>query len=202
MHSEVVKSNFALSSSCQLTSVQETSSVAEVENFQNLWQISRVSLRSYLACHLPNSSLIDDCLQEIAVLAWRKAPKSRGGDEFLAYCMGCAKRVRKASIRKSRSGSMLFLAPDVASSLAETVAEIAQHADFENDRLNALRECVGALDDRQREILEARYGGSSPDQMKTVAYNRNQSLPSLYKQIERLRDSLRSCVERKTLSGS
>lgn len=169
-----------------------------MEGFETHWQLARVSIRAYFYAHLSNPSLVEDCLQEVAILAWKKAPKDRGPEEFLAYCLGCAKRVYKTCLRKHRGGQLQFLDPELAHGLADLVVDHAPPPEQQSARLDALRECVAGLDPRQRELLEARYHGRSMELMKKAADEWNRSLTTLYKQLERLREALRACVEKKT----
>lgn len=176
--------------------VEDSRSRFDSDHFQRLWSTARVPLASFLACFLPQRSMVEDCLQEVALLAWQKAPKDRGKDEFWAYCMGCARLVSKGAIRKQRIGRLHFLAPDVAISLAENVSQLSV-ADEEGDqRIQALRKCVESLDPVQRELLVARYSSSGVDALKHEAQKRSRSLESVYKQLERLRTALRGCVEK------
>jgi RNA polymerase sigma factor (sigma-70 family) len=170
--------------------------LAEADRFQSLWSAARVSLGSYLACFVPHRAMIEDCLQEVAVLAWQKAPKERGPDEFLAYCMGCAKRVAKVAIRKQRIGRLQFLEPDVAQSLADAITEQGPSMAESDQRLVALRHCLDQLDPAQREILDARYNRAESDSLKHEAERRRRTLDSIYKQLERIRTALRNCVTR------
>ena len=169
----------------------------DAKHFQSLWSSSRVSLGAYLSCLLPNRSMIDDCMQEVALLAWQKGPKERGPDEFLAYCMGCAKRVAKVAIRKQRIGRLEFLSPDVAQSLAESVASLSVPGNEADQRLLALRSCLESLDAKQRGILDARYNRQGLDSLKLEASKNQRSMDSIYKQLERIRTSLRNCVSKK-----
>lgn len=165
--------------------------------FQRLWADSRVAVSSYLASLVPYRAMVEDCLQEVALLSWQKGPKDRGQEEFLAYCMGCARLVAKGAIRKQRIGKLHFLAPDVALSLAEATAEQHVKTEESDRRIPALRECVAALDGAQREILEARYSRNHADTLKSKADALKRSPGSIYKQLERIRTSLRDCVRRK-----
>lgn len=177
-------------------SAADRANLAEADRFQSLWLTARVSIGSYLACFLPQRAMVEDCLQEIALIAWQKAPKERGADEFLAYCMGCAKRVSKSAIRKQRIGKLQFVDPDVAQSLADALSSGVPSATESDHRLQALRECLDQLAPDQRQLLDARYNREESDSLKVEADRRKRSLVSIYKQLERIRTALRNCVSR------
>ncbi len=153
------------------------------------------ALRTYLSTLLPQGSLVEDCLQEVAAVAWKKAPKDKTQRDFLAYCLACAKRIDLASIQKNKLGRLHLLAPDVALALTDTVRRQEEEQAEPDQRIPALRQCLDGLDPRQRRLLEARYGDGGRG-VGEEAKRLERSLDCLYKQLERLRSALRACVAR------
>lgn len=183
------------------TGIEQTGMVAQgaesMEAFTRFWDASRVSIRAYLSSMLPNPSLVDDCLQEVAIVGWKKAPKDKTQEDFLAYCLACARRIAKSSMRKNKINRLALLAPDVVVAMADTIRQReAEDSSGAEERLRALRACMEKLDAGQRELLESRYSDSGIT-VGERAVRSGQSADKLYKQLERLRTALRSCVSRK-----
>ncbi|MFD0894303.1 hypothetical protein KBB96_09830 [Luteolibacter ambystomatis] len=165
--------------------------------FNRCWEDCRVSFRAYLSSFVPDPTLVEDCLQELAIVAWQKSPLDRGHQDFLAYGLACAWRIGQAAIRRNKIGRMQLLAPDVMAALADTVRGREQASEPAGGRLAALRSCLASLDDKQRQLLEARYSGDEGAVLKDEARRLGRSPDSLYKQLERLRIALRDCISKR-----
>lgn len=167
--------------------------LAKLHAFSDHWMACQVSVRAYLASRLYDRSLLEDCVQEVALVAWKKAPLEAGRRAFLGHCLACARLIGMAAARKQGKSPLQFLPPDVAESLAETVAR----QDLEEDpaeRLAALRSCLTKLDETQRRLLAMRYAPEGTPRLKDEAKRLGKSLDALYKKLERLRMLLRDCV--------
>lgn len=168
-----------------------------LEPFSRQWLRVQLSLRSYLTSLLFERAAVDDCLQEVALLAWRKGPKDLDDRAFLAWCIACAKRVGANEIRRKTRSRLRLLPPDLMDALADAVAEAELQEPTEAPtRLAALRTCLERLDPRQRRLLEIRYASKKPADLKKQAGLLGRSMDAIYKRLERLRAVLRACVEK------
>jgi RNA polymerase sigma factor (sigma-70 family) len=159
------------------------------------WANCQRSVRAYLGSFLSDRSLIDDCVQEVAVIAWKKGPTDEGDSAFLGHVLATARLVALAAIRKNQNSRLQAFSPEVAVALAEKVAAQEQaEQDSANQRLTALRQCLGKLEPEPRALLEARYFSEGGERVKAEAQRLGKSLDALYKKLERLRDLLRACV--------
>ncbi|MCW1922497.1 hypothetical protein OKA05_08015 [Luteolibacter arcticus] len=168
-----------------------------VRRFSEYWQQSHRSVRAYLASFVPDGSLLDDCVQEVALVAWRKGPLDDGDQAFLHHALACARHIGMAARRKFHGSRLQLLAPDVAQSLADAVAAQERPASTEpTDRVEALRHCIGRLSADQQALIRLRYGDESPSELSKEAQRAGKTLETLYKRLERLRALLRDCVTR------
>jgi DNA-directed RNA polymerase specialized sigma24 family protein len=139
--------------------------------------------------------MLDDCVQEVAVIAWKKGPMDEGDSAFLGHVLATARLIGLAAIRKKQDSRLQALSPEVAVALAEKVAAQEEaEQDSANQRLAALRQCLGKLEPEPRALLEARYFSEGGERVKAEAQRLGKSLDALYKKLERLRDLLRACV--------
>lgn len=166
--------------------------------FTEQWTRIQLPVRAYLASFLGNSVAIDDCIQEVAVVVWKKGPWEAGSPAFLGYTLACAKRVALAARRRQNDPRMQVLSPAAASALADTVVLQEQEESQElAARISSLRRCLAELQPVQRELLEARYSTHSATELSHHAAGAGKSMDCLYKKLERLREILRTCVNRR-----
>lgn len=166
-----------------------------VRRFSDYWQQSQRSVRAYLASFVPDGSLLDDCVQEVALVAWKKGPLDEGDRAFLHHALACARHIGMAARRKFHGSRLQLLAPDVAQSLADAVAAV-EPAPEPTDRVEALRRCIGRLSDDQQALIRLRYEDDSSSGLSQEAKRSGKTLETLYKRLERLRGLLRDCVTR------
>ncbi|MGL4400252.1 MAG: hypothetical protein ACRCXD_10320 [Luteolibacter sp.] len=161
------------------------------------WDQCRVSVRAYLSSLISNKSDVEDCIQEVALIAWKKGPSGEGQRAFLGHCLATARLIGLATARKHGKSRVQFLPPDVALSLADEVTqqELAEPSGV--DRVAALRACLARLDDSQRQLLAMRYSDDGRTRLDVIARSEGKSPDALYKKLERLRSTLRECVSRR-----
>ena len=166
-------------------------------NFTQEWEQHQSSIRSYLACFLGNSTAVDDALQEVALVVWRKGPWDEGSRAFLGYSLACARRIALATSRKQRNDRMELLSPQSAKALADKLALLEyQVSSTPNELLRALQNCLEKLRPEHRELLASRYSGDSKAELYELSKRLGKSMDALYKTLERLRELLRACLER------
>jgi RNA polymerase sigma factor (sigma-70 family) len=139
-----------------------------------------------------------DCLQEVAVVLWKKHRTDWSAEDFRRFAFRCADIEARSYRRKChRLGKrIVYLAPDVIQALGNETQELIAADPFPGrQRLDALRLCLDGLDPVQRELLDARYekdgmGKSVAD----LAKERSCNMETLYKRLERIRTSLQACI--------
>lgn len=175
---------------------------AEAAEFATQWARTQVSVRAYLISFLSERSTVEDCIQEVALLAWKKGPRGATAEEFLGFSLACAKRIGMSEIRKKYRNKVTTLSPDIVRSLSDVVAAMEQRdASQPVSRVEALQVCLGLLDPGQRALLDLRYSGNDPSSLQKEAAATGRSVDAIYKKLERLRTLLRDCVLKKSVSA-
>lgn len=172
----------------------------EAVKFTARWARAQLSVRAYLNSFLSDRSAIDDCVQEVALLAWKKGPGEEAGeDAFLGFSLACAKRIAMNEVRKKYRTRLRLLSPDVVASLSDAVAaqELAEPV-APVERISALQSCLEALEPAPRRLLDLRYASKDPTALQQEARSTGKSIDALYKKLERLRTLLRDCVAGKS----
>ncbi len=111
---------------------------------------------------------------------------------FVPWALGLARRVAAESFRRRKRMPML-LTEEATASFA---AAVGQEADAERDRLVHLADCLKELDGRAREICDLRYRlDLSPAR---IAERLGLHPNTASKALQRVREQLRECIERRT----
>jgi RNA polymerase sigma factor (sigma-70 family) len=168
------------------------------EMFDSVWLHVQPPVRAFLTSFLRDQSIVDDCVQEVALLAWKKGPVDEGPEPLLAFSFACARRIALAEIRRSYRNRRRLLAVETLTALAEQVAEQEREEMGRNQSLAAaLRGCLDELDPEPRRLLELRYVSKDRRALTKEAKSRGHKIDGVYKKLERIRGLLRECVTRK-----
>jgi DNA-directed RNA polymerase specialized sigma24 family protein len=174
-------------------------SAPDAGEFTAHWAGAQLSVRAYLNSYLSDRSAIDDCIQEVALLAWKKGPHGAPAGAFLGFCLACAKRIAMGEVRKKYRNRLHLLSPDILSTLSDTVATMEQEDPTSPAfRISALQGCLDMLEAAPRKLLELRYSSKDPAALQKAAKESGKSIDALYKKLERLRTLLRDCVAGKS----
>jgi RNA polymerase sigma factor (sigma-70 family) len=172
---------------------------ARIAQFTDYFAELRPVLLAFLVTRTGGDpSAAGDCLQEVALVLWKKHASNWSPEDFRRYAFRCADIEARSYRRKChRLGRrMVFLAPDVIQALGnETQDQIAADPVPSRRRLDALRLCLEGLDPAQRELLDARYEKDGVGKnVADIARERACKIEVLYKRLERIRTSLQSCI--------
>ena len=147
-------------------------------------------LHAFLWSLLGRPTDVDDVLQEVNVVLWRKRETFRPGSDFFAWAFEIARlQVLAHRGRKSRRGELFD---------AALIAEIAEAAESEsaqyNQREAALQNCLQKLPTAQRELITRRYQPGIS--VNRLAAELGKSAKAVSESMRRIRESLRQCIER------
>lgn len=132
---------------------------------------------------------VDEIVQEVSLIAWRKFDQLNDVDEFPRWACVIA-RHRVLEFRRSRFRDRLVLNEKVFDLLLE---EALDESDRHEARLRQLERCLDELPPASRKLVNAAYEpGASIDELARSAGKRANAL---YQQLWRLRQILRKCVE-------
>jgi RNA polymerase sigma-70 factor (ECF subfamily) len=148
------------------------------------------AIRSFIYSIHPQAGDLDDIMQNTAISLWEKFETFDSSREFLPW----AHRLAYFEVlrhRKKRSRDRLVFSEELVDLLAGEDSPAAQGEPL----LQALEGCVSRLDTRVRAVVEARY--ASGHSIADLAKGSGESVHRMYRQLEKAREMLVSCVRRR-----
>jgi RNA polymerase sigma-70 factor (ECF subfamily) len=139
--------------------------------------------------------LTEDVFQEVMIKALDHQDIFTNESQLLSWCRVTARNAALNLVR-GRGRETFVLSADILELVdVEWVAAPRTTA----ERIEALEDCVAALPESSRELLEARYyhGKSCLEVARAVGVN----LQTIYQRLSRLHRAMRDCVERRLRSG-
>ncbi|BCX50299.1 DNA-directed RNA polymerase sigma-70 factor [Haloferula helveola] len=149
-------------------------------------------IRGFVISLLPGAPDLDDVIQKTNLVLWNKRGDFEMGSNFCAWALTVARFQVLAHQQALRKRHWMTLDDDVASMLAEDFAGNIGR-DFYNERVDALRTCLGEARESDRELLMARYWRKT--RLQDFAVTHGRSLSGLRVQLFRLRAALKVCIE-------
>ncbi len=152
-------------------------------------------LLAYVMSLVTDPQLAEDIAQDTFLIAYRKIATLRNPKAFGSWLRGIARWEAFAALRKRGTEipyepSMLEGVEDVFASLeAQRAAETWQ------ERFHAGEECVHALPDKLRTVCQLHY--FQDEKSQDIADRLQVGLSAVLKRLERARDAIRECVERR-----
>ena len=160
------------------------------EVFTALLMKNHASLMSFVLSLMPNWADAEDVMQQTSMVLWRKFDEYHTGTEFLAWASKVARYVTLNHYRKLQSDRHVFQ-QELFELLADEGMEDAKRLEHER---NLLQGCLEKLDKNGRKLLTKCY--ESEMTFAQVASQIGCSPNSIYKNLNRIREALLSCVER------
>ncbi len=156
--------------------------VSDLTDWQN-------RLFGYLVTLLGNVHDARDVLQEANLVMWRRMDTFTPGSDFGAWARKCSYFQAMAFLRDRKRGPSLL-----GDELLELIAEEQEENSFfdEHERKLALRDCLGQLNDEQRQLLMSRYHGRVP--VQKLAADCGKSGSAMKMTLMRLRETLQVCI--------
>jgi RNA polymerase sigma-70 factor (ECF subfamily) len=151
---------------------------------------SQQSIRNFIYSIHPEAGDLDDIMQDTAISLWEKFETYDRAREFLPWAMRLA-YFEVLRFRKKRSRDRLVFSEE----LVELLAGEATEEESAEPVRQALDSCLCRLDNRSREVIEARY--ASGTSISDLASARRESVHALYRTLEKVRALLVSCVRRR-----
>jgi len=152
----------------------------------------RHGLLAYLYGVIPDAHVAEDLFQEVCVVAVRKAAEFQDGTNFVAWARSIARHKLREQLRR-RSGISV---DDAFFEGVESAFDAAGAGVDPDARKEALRGCLGEVQDRARQMLVWRYeeGLSAA----AIAERMGQSRAAVNSLLQRVRELLRDCVQRRS----
>lgn len=148
------------------------------------------AIRAWLRALLPTLNDVDEVMQEVSVVAWRKFDQLDAPENFCRWACVIA-RYEVLMYRRRKARDRFVLGEEVESLIAtEGEAEI----ELRKQQLGALEDCVEKLPEAKRNLVMEVYSSGHP--MNLIAERLGKSTASLYKSVSRVRQSLLECIQR------
>lgn len=159
--------------------------------FVRLLVKNQTRLFRFIIRFLPDAAEAEDLLQEVCLVLWKKWGKYDQQRDFYAWACGVARfEIWEALRKKGRRG--LFVDQLHFDEMAERVIESSMDANYDDQRLAALKICLKRLRPNERELIQRRY--STDSSTKRFADDIGLSLSTAYKSLARIRRRLHSCI--------
>ena len=148
-------------------------------------------LLRYVMALVPNVSDARDVVQETAIALWRAVEKYDAAKPFIPWACRFALNEARLHLR-TESRRRRLLEEDVAAMLDERRVEIAAPLDARREHL---RDCLGRLPAEQRRLVRGYY--FEEESIEALAVSLGRGAEAVYKALQRTRQALHQCIERK-----
>lgn len=164
------------------------------EEFLRLFTHHEPELRAFVRACLPRPEDVDEVMQEVSLVAWRKFPALDDRTVFPRWaCLIARYEILKR--RRMHARDRLTLDEDIIQLLAD---EAVDETPRRQQQLAALDECIAKLPRERRELALAAYAPGASK--KTLAARLRRSEAAFYQLLARIRMELWRCMQH-TLAG-
>jgi len=165
------------------------------ESFADLMADHQPRLAAYIRSLVADEHATKDILQETNLTLLKKARNFQPGTNFTAWSFRIA-YFEVLTWRRRHGRDRIHFDDELVESLAATVETVS--SDYE-ERLEALRECVRELPERQREVVERRY--LRAESVQAIAADLGFKPNAASQLLFRARANLLECMIRSTPSS-
>ena len=156
-----------------------------------LWTLAQPVVSAFVVSAVRDFAARDDVLQETAVAVMESFERYDPERPFVAWALGIAQNQVRLYFRRTQRDRLVFdddVVAQLAVAFGSTPPEQLQPLGF-------LRGCLDQLEGRARELCELRYGRDLKP--AAIAKSLGMTANSVAKALQRIRDQLRECLERK-----
>lgn len=165
------------------------------EQFMRLFLQAERELTRYVMAIVPNVNDARDVVQETAMSLWRAIAKYDPAKPFVPWACRFALNEARMHLRTEARRRKRFLQDDVVALLEERRQDLAPQLDA---RRQHLRDCLDRLPDDHRGIVRGYY--FDDESVDVIAARLGRSVDAIYKSLQRIRQVLQECIERKTIA--
>ncbi|MBS0260340.1 MAG: sigma-70 family RNA polymerase sigma factor [Planctomycetes bacterium] len=157
------------------------------------WTLAQPVVSAFILSLVRDFSARDDVLQETAVAVIESFDRYQPDRPFVAWALGIAQNQVRLYVRRQHRERLVF-----DDALVAQLAQVFETLPSEpRTALGYLRECLGHLENKARELCELRYGRDL--RPAEIADTVGMSANAVAKALQRIRDQLRACIERKSV---
>jgi len=159
-------------------------------DFLRLWTKHERELRAFVRACVPRAGEVDEVMQEVSLVAWRKFSTLVEPAQFPKWACLIA-RYEILMARRRHARDRLVLDEDILEKLAE---EGAEEMSLRHRQLELLDGCIAKLPRDRRDLALAAYAPGAS--IKELAGRLGRTEGALYQLLARIRQDLVQCVER------
>ena len=160
-------------------------------DFLRLFMRHELQIRAFIRACLPRASDVDEVMQEVSLVAWKKFASLSDHSQFVSWLCLIA-RYEILKYRRKFARDRLVLDDAMVALLA---AEADSELPLRGRQLAALEDCVERLSEERRQLLKTAY--SSGQTVRALAEQWGRTENSLYKTLVRIRLDLLQCINHK-----
>lgn len=161
------------------------------ERFVRLFSRERRRLYAFTYSLIPVTADAEDAFQQASVILWRKFAEFDPNRDFFKWACGFV-YYTVLNYRRSAKRRRLLFSDDLVRKLADDRIDWSRH---ENDRVDALEDCLSMLKSDDRKLLTDIYGhGKSPADLSVEL---QKSVQTIYNRVSKIRRRLLNCMNLK-----
>jgi RNA polymerase sigma-70 factor (ECF subfamily) len=161
-----------------------------------LWTLAQPTVSAYITSLVRDFRDRDDVLQETAVAVLESFDRYDPARSFVGWALGIARNQVGLYLRRRGRDRLLF-DTEATEQLAVAFESITSE---ETHQLDHLRECLQLVQGRARQLCELRY--RDDQKPAAIAAALGMSANAVAKALERIREQLRECIQRKAAAQS
>ncbi len=159
------------------------------EDFVRLLTKNERRVRAFIYGLVPNPEGVDEIMQEVSVVLWKKFDQYEKGTEFIRWAYVVA-RYEVLMFRRKKARDRHVFDENLLEILADEYVEVEEELSRER---RALDICMAELGETERKLLLTAY--AQGQKINKLAEDRGTTPMSLYKKLNRLRKKLLGCIE-------
>ena len=165
-------------------------STAAQQRFFSLFLRSEREIFRYVAALVPNVTDAEDIVQQTALALWEKFDAYDPNQPFTPWaCRFALNKTRQWIERRQRWQALLERG--LAEELAQRREELRPELEI---RLTHLENCLGALPEQQRSLVECYYYRRNT--IEDLAGHSGRTVAATFKMLQRIRHALQTCIEK------
>ena len=158
--------------------------------FVPLFSSAERRLRAFVYGMVPSQHDVDEIMQEVSIVLWKKFDQYEPGTEFIRWAFAVA-RYEVLMYRRKKARDRLCFREELLETLA---TEHEEESEGLAEARECLRGCLRRLPDSDREMILTVYAKNM--RINELAEVIGVTPTSLYKRLNRLRSRLHDCVLR------
>ena len=148
-------------------------------------------LHGYILALVSDWNVADELVQQTSIKLWEQFDDYRRGEDFGTWARAIARYEVLNYFNRVRRDRHIF-SESFVEAITRRAGELEQ---LQDQRRSALQNCLAELHERQRELIQRCYARGAS--IKSVAQSLGRSLEATYKSVQRIRQALHDCIDRR-----